>query len=75
MREGSGVPPWDTSLLENEFFRGKSMHEVAFGTPSTKANNIVITVCMKMLKTYQTLYFIFEVLLFTLSKEDAVICY
>lgn len=75
MREGSGVPPWDASLLENEFFRGKSMHEVVFGTLSTKANNILITVCMKMLKTYQTLDFIFEVLLFTLSKEDAVICY
>ena len=30
---------------------------------------------MEMFKTYQTLFFIFEVLLFILFKEDAVIYY
>lgn len=39
MREGSGMSPWDASLLENEYFQGKSMRETAFGTPCTTANN------------------------------------
>ena len=73
MREGSGMPPWDASQLENEFFQGKSMHWTALGLPALK--QIVITVCIKMLETYHTLYFIFEILLFTLSEEEAVMLF
>ena len=36
---------------------------------------MVITVCIKMLETYHTLYFIFEILLFTLSEEEAVMLF
>uniref|UniRef100_A0A5F5Q2W0 Exophilin 5 n=4 Tax=Equus TaxID=9789 RepID=A0A5F5Q2W0_HORSE len=36
MREGSGIPPWDASLLENEFFQGQTLFKVVIKSLSPK---------------------------------------
>ncbi|XP_030895483.1 protein O-glucosyltransferase 3 isoform X4 [Leptonychotes weddellii] len=36
MREGSGMPPWDASLLENEFFQGQTLFKVVIKSLSPK---------------------------------------
>lgn len=43
------------------------------GLPVRK--HIMITVCVKVLKTYHTLYLISEIFLFALSEEEAILLF